>query len=131
VMRFGKQIGGKVSPVQIARGAATKTYFAACRYFVTDRWQFADLLPATTSAERFELVIFLEGRGCIRWSSERGAYGPAQVWLIPAALGSYQLEPENRTTVLHTYVPHSIDELSRKLAEEGVGEAERSRLIHL
>jgi mannose-6-phosphate isomerase len=131
VMRFGKQIGGKVSPVQIARGGARKTYFAACRYFVTDRWEFADRLPATTSPEHFELVIFLEGRGCVRSGSERTAYGPAQVWLIPAALGSYQLEPENRTTVLHTYVPRSIDELSRKLAEEGVGEAERSRLIHL
>jgi hypothetical protein len=53
------------------------------------------------------------------------------VWLIPAALGSYQLQPENPTTVLHTYVPRSIEELSRKLAEEGVGEAERSRLIQV
>jgi mannose-6-phosphate isomerase len=131
VMRFGKQIGGKIVPAPITRGSLRQTYFAACRYFVTDRWEFGECLTRSASPENFELVIFLEGRGCIRWSNERAAYAPAQVWLIPAALGSYQLEPENPTTVLHTYVPRSIEELSRKLAEEGVGEAERSRLIHV
>jgi mannose-6-phosphate isomerase len=131
VMRFGKQIGGKIAPARIMRGGLMQTYFAACRYFVTDRWEFAACLTATASPEHFELVIFLEGRGNIVWGREGTAYGPAQVWMIPAALGPYQLAPENHTTVLRTYVPSSIDQVSRKLGEEGVGEAQRSRLIHV
>jgi mannose-6-phosphate isomerase len=130
VMRFGKQSGGKIVPVQIERGAVTQTYFIACRYFATEKWEFSGRLPATTSREHFDLLIFLEGRGGIRWGSGRAEYGPAQVWMIPAALDAYQLEPDDRTTLLRTYVPGSINEFSRRLAEEGVEEAEWSRLVH-
>jgi len=130
VMRFGKQFGGKIQPAQIARGSIKKTYFAACRYFVTDRWESSERVSANTSGEHFDILIFLEGRGCISWGSERAAYEPPQVWIIPAALGSYHLEPQSRTTVMRTFVPGDLRKVTQTLAEEGVGEADRSRLIH-
>ena len=110
VMRFGEQTGGKVKPARAERGAVTETYLAACPYFVTEKWEFTERVPAATSREHFDLLIFLEGKGGILWNGERerAEYAPAQVWLMPAALGEYHLAPdapEAPTALLRTHVP--------------------------
>jgi mannose-6-phosphate isomerase len=130
VIQFGEQSGGKVDPVRISRGAVTETYFVACRYFATEKWEFAERIASTSSLEHFDLLIFLKGSGSIHWGAESTEYAPAQTWLIPAALGAYQLNPSARTTLLRTYVPTHIDEFARKLADQGVSESVWSRLVH-
>jgi hypothetical protein len=57
-------------------------------------------------------------------------YGPAQVWLIPAALSAYELKPDSRSEVLRTYVPGDLSELERQLVAQGISEAQWSRLVH-
>lgn len=130
VMRFGKQLGGKVAPVQAERGAVTETYFASCRYFSTEKWEFAERADAVTSREHFELLIFLEGKGEIRWNGERIAFGPAQAWMIPAALGAYRLLPEKRTSLLRTCVPSDSEEFPRRMAERNIAKEAWSKLVH-
>lgn len=129
VIQFGEQSGGKAEPVRIERGPVTESYFVACRYFATEKWEFSERIAAT-SHERFDLLIFLEGAGDIHWGNERARYEPAQVWMIPAALGAYQLAPRVTTTLLRTYVPSDINEFVRRLADQGVTEVAWSRLIY-
>lgn len=131
VLRFGKQAGGKIEPVRLERSALAKTYLIACPYFAAEKWEFVGPVEAASSPAHFDLLIFLEGAGSIRFGGEGAGYGPAQVWMIPAALGAYQLAPAARTSLLRTYVPNDMNELSRHLAEEGIGAAARSRLVHL
>jgi mannose-6-phosphate isomerase len=130
VMRFGEQRGGKISPARIARGAATETFFIACRYFAAEKWEFAERAGASTSAEHFDLLIILEGHGSIEWGGKSVDYAPAQTWLLPAALGAYHLAPRERTALLRAYVPVPFDEVARKLAAQGVSESDLSRLVH-
>ncbi len=138
VMRFGLQMGGKVEPVRVQKGSTTQTYYAACPYFVGEKWEFAEPVTWATSREHFELLIFLEGSGSLKWGSERVDYGPTQVWMIPAALGECQIEPgesassgsASRTSLLRTYVPGDLTEYQRQLRERGVTENDLSRLIH-
>lgn len=130
VMQFGEQSGGKIEPVRIERGAVIETYFLACRYFATEKWEFSERIAASTSREHFDLLVFLKGQGQIRWDAEGAGYGPAQVWMIPAALGAYQLEPGSRTALLHTYVPGDIHEFVRRLADQGIPEAAWARLVY-
>jgi mannose-6-phosphate isomerase len=130
VMRFGKQHCGKIDPVRIERGPVTETYFIACRYFATEKWEFVEPVAAASSREHFDLVIFLEGAGNVEWAREGAAYGPAQVWVIPAALGAYQFIPASRTSLLRTYVPGDLNEFVRRLQERGVDLRESSRLIY-
>jgi mannose-6-phosphate isomerase len=130
VMRFGPQKGGKAEPVAIKSGALTKTFIAACRYFVTEKWEFAEPIPAATSSEHFEILITLEGNGEISFSSARVKYGPAQAWLIPAALGKFEMRPNAHTLLLRTYPPASLEAARRDLAVAGLKEAEISRLVH-
>ncbi len=130
VMRFGKQYGGKIEPVRIHEAGADKTYLASCRYFETARWEFTQAVSADTSQGACELMIFLEGAGTIRWNNERAAYGPAQVWLVPAGLGTYEIAPEDRSSLLRTYVPREPGEFGLALSGNGVKQTDWSRLVH-
>jgi len=131
VMRFGKQSAGKITPVPIQRGHLVETHYAVCRYFATEHWSFASRVEASSLMERFDLLVFLEGWGQIGWGGQLLAYRPAQVWLIPAALGPFELLPEVPTSLLRSYVPGDLKELKQKLAERGVSEQEWRSLVHL
>jgi mannose-6-phosphate isomerase len=130
VTRFGPQAGGKIEPVQIKCGAITKTYLAACPYFVTEKWEFASEIAEETAPAHFELLIFTEGRGSIVWHRQQASYRPTDVWVIPAALGTYRLKPEKRTSLLHTYPPRDTSEFASGLSAQGIPDSEIFRLIH-
>ena len=129
VMQFGEQSGGLCDPVRVLRGAVTETFFAACRHFATERWEFQERIAAVTSPEHFDLLIFLDGEGRIEFAGGAEPYAPAEVWLVPAALGAYQLVPESPSALLRTYVP-DLNGFVRYLNEERVAEAAWSRVVH-
>jgi mannose-6-phosphate isomerase len=130
VMRFGPQKGGKVEPVSVQSGGMKKSYLSACTYFSTEKWEFSATVTEKTDPAHFDLLIFTEGQGDIRWSQGRMAYGPTEVWLVPAALGEYRLEPAKPTSLLHTYVPCDLKELAAQIGREGATESEIVRVIH-
>ena len=130
VLRFGKQTGGKIEPVRIERGSATETYFVACRYFAAEKWEFSGRVQAASSRAHFDLLVFLEGRGDIRWGAESLEYGPSQAWMIPAALGDFQLNPRAHTALLRTYAPCDTNEFVQRLADAGASQTAVSQIIH-
>jgi mannose-6-phosphate isomerase len=129
VMRFGKQRGGLCDPVRVTRGPVTETFYAACRYFATERWEFRERIAAATSPEHFDLLIFLDGDGRIEFAGGTEHFAPAQVWLLPAALGAYHIAPHSQTTLLHTYVP-DLNRLKQRFTEEHVPEEKWSRVVY-
>ena len=129
VMQFGEQSGGLCDPVRITRGAVTEIFYAACRYFAAERWEFRERITATTSPEHFDLLIFLEGRGRMEFAGGEESFGPAEVWLLPASLGSYQLAPDSPTALLRAYVP-DLTGFVQRLSDERIAEAEWSRVVH-
>lgn len=129
VIRFGKQLGGKLDPATVDRGGLKKTFFAACRYFATERWQFAAPVSVQVSPERFELWIVIEGSGSIRWAKESVHFAPAQAWLIPAGLSQFDFAPESNTTMLRTYVPSDLAAIAASWVQQGVSDADVKRLV--
>jgi hypothetical protein len=95
-----------------------------------EKWEFSESVAGCSSPGHFDLAIFLEGAGRIRWDKDHVDYGPAQAWLIPAALGSYQLAPRSRTSMLRTYVPGDLDDLGRQLVEGGLSESAWTRIVY-
>ena len=129
VMQFGEQSGGLCEPVRITRDAVTETFYAACRYFAAERWEFRERIAAATSPEHFDLLIFLEGKGRMEFAGGAESFGPAEVWLLPAALGAYQLLPDSPTTLLRAYVP-DLAGFAQRLSDEHIAEAQWSRVVH-
>jgi mannose-6-phosphate isomerase len=112
------------------RRPLTDTFLAACRYFATEKWEFTEPVAAVSSREHFDLIVILEDAGTLEWHDSRAEYAPAQLWMIPAALGAYEIAPSSRTTLLRTYVPHNSGEFVQRLKEAGVEESKWSRLVH-
>ena len=107
VLDFGKSRGGQIQSLRTQDGSLTKTALAACPYFATEKWDFSAPVAAATSSDCFELLIVISGSGALESGSGAFHYGPAEVWLLPAALGAYRLAPASPTTLLRTYVPDS------------------------
>ena len=133
VIRFGESAvpgAGLCHPVPMQRGALTETPYAACRYFAVERWEFSERIASVSSPEHFDLLIFLSGNGQIEFAAGAESYAQAQVWLLPAALGDYQLVPDRQTMLLHAYVP-DFNQFARQLSEAGVEEAAAwARVVH-
>jgi len=129
VLNFGQPRGGQCEPARILSGPLAKTYLVACRYFATEKWEFTSPVPAATSNKQFEILVVISGSGRIESSGESAPYGPAEVWLLPAALGAYQLTPDSPTTLLRTYVP-DLQAFAQQLAGENIPAAARARLVH-
>lgn len=123
VLRFGPQKCGKICGVQVQGGSAQKTYLAACPHFATEIWEFAGVTNAKTFPDRFELLVPLEGHGRIHWRSESMPYNSGEAWMLPAALGEYELAAQSPTKLLRTYVP-DLEQLSRELTENGLSESQ-------
>ena len=128
VIQFGEQSGGKTVPVRVARDGVIESFLAACRYFATEKWEFQERVGGVTSRASFEILIFLSGAGRIEWGGESADYGRAQAWFLPAALGAYQLEPREPTTVLRTYVP-DLDAFVQRLRDLRVTPEQWSNLV--
>jgi len=131
VMRFGKQTCGRLEPVRVERDGVSESYFVACKYFATERWEVPHFAHCTSSQEHFDVLIVLEGTGSIHWGggSKRAEYAPAHVWLIPAALGEYEVVPDARTSVLRTYVPGDLAKLRHDLIAGGMSESAAASLL--
>jgi mannose-6-phosphate isomerase len=130
VTNFGAPFAGKISPVRVTAPTVTKTYFAACRYFATEKWEFSQPQFSQTSPDHFELIVILEGTGSIAAGAKNLAYERAHVWLVPAALGQFELRPSSPTSLLRTYVPNAVVEFASQLEAAGVSSADISRLVH-
>ena len=136
VMRFGKQLGGKVEPVQFnpkkaKSGRGLLSLLTACRYFAVEKIELRPGYFVSSSMGYFELMVVIDGVGSIAWKErdERvSEYSRGQVWLIPAALGSYAFEVKSTTTLLRTYVP-DLDALAEHYEKSGVTAEEIRRLV--
>jgi mannose-6-phosphate isomerase len=119
VMRFGSQIGGRVTPQTLASDEGERKLLAACHQFAVERWTFSSRRSARTSRERFELLIVTEGAGKLSSQSASADYAAGQGWFLPAALGEFEIAPRAPTTILRAYVP-DFTALQRELAAQGV-----------
>jgi mannose-6-phosphate isomerase len=128
VMRFDAIRGGKVAAVQLPSEGARKALLAACPYFATERWEFRAAVQTQSFPQQFELFIVVQGIGYIHWQGSPLMYQQGQVWLIPAYLGWFSLQPEQSTTVIRTYVPDLV-ELAAQLRHNGLSQAQLAQAI--
>lgn len=105
VMNFGLPAGGKVTPLPLPAEGATRTLLAACRYFAAERCEFLSTMQSESRFESFELFMVLAGTGYIHWLGSPLLYKPGECWFIPASLGHFSLQPEQRAAIIRSYVP--------------------------
>ena len=113
VMDFSVSRAGRVTPSPLPFEGARRNLLAACRYFAAERWELLASTRGNSRRECFDVLIILEGAGTIHWNGSPIFYERGQCWFVPACLGAFSLQPEQKSTVLRAYVPDV-----GKLAEE-------------
>jgi mannose-6-phosphate isomerase len=121
VMKFGAAAPAKVVPLHLPGERVHKTLLAACSYFATERWEFRATVQAESQRKCFDLFVILDGTGHIHWQGAPLAYQRGQCWFIPASLGEFSLQPEQRTSVIRTYVP-DVSRLRAELRQAAIPE---------
>ncbi len=128
VMNFGGPPMTAVRPIQWGSKKMAISLLAACRYFATERWHIAERFTARPKTDAFNLLVFLSGRGMMRWDTDKAHFQQGECWFIPASLQSYELIPENECSLIRTYVP-DLQALRRNLRGLGVSDGKISDLI--
>lgn len=82
------------------------TTIQTCEYFQLDRYEVAEETAFPMSGKSFHALFVAQGTGTIRWSDGEEALAAGQSWLVPAALGDYEIIPaDGGITVLTTTIP--------------------------
>jgi len=128
VMNFGVSRGGKVAPIALPGDSVGKTLLVACSYFATERWEFKATVQMPPSPDHFDLLVVLAGSGYFHGREAPLAYHRGECWFLPASLGELSLQPEQKTTILRTYVPEMAS-LRAELRRAGVSEAQLAQTV--
>ncbi len=122
VMKFGVAAPAKVAPLRLpGQSGITKTLLSACSYFAAERWEFRATVPLESTSENFDLLVILDGTGCIHWQGAPLPYQRGHCWFIPASLGKFSLRPEQSTAAIRTYVA-DLPRLRAALREAAIPE---------
>lgn len=119
VTNFSGGILEKVPRLSLPTQRGTRSLLAACRYFATERAEYAGLCDCSTSKARFELLVVLGGSGQIRWTGGEANYAPGQCWFIPANLDVFVVQPLNESSIIRTYVP-DLSATKKRLVDSGL-----------
>jgi len=134
VLNFDRQRGGKVEAANASAHGAEVSHFVANKYFALEKWQSAKPIDLRAEPEHFELWIVIAGKGRISWGANSGAdrgeseYHPGEAWLVPAALGTWRIEPAARTTALRTFVPN-LARYTTQLSALGISEEAVAQIV--
>jgi mannose-6-phosphate isomerase len=129
VIRFGRERVDRVRPLEWASQKMGISLLAACQYFATERWRIGELFAARPKTDAFNLLVFLEGKGKMRWDGGIAPYHPGECWFMPASLKSYDLIPvDDETSLIRTFVP-DLNALRGNLRMLGVADTKISDVV--
>ena len=134
VLNFDRQRGGKVEATHATAQGADVSHYVANKYFALEKWQFSKPIDRNTNQPHFDLWIVVAGKGRITWAAKTDAdrgeseYHPGEVWFVPAAQGSWRIEPAARTTMLRTFVP-DLARYSVHLNKLGISEDAVAQIV--
>ena len=128
VIRFGGARVDRLRPLQWASQKMGISLLMACPYFATERWRIGELFTARPKTDAFNLLIFLSGGGAMRWDGGTGLYAQGECWFMPASLKSYELIPEDESSLIRTFVP-DLNALRDNLRMLGIADGKIADLI--
>jgi len=128
VTNFAGTRGGKIPPLVLHSPDAQKQLLAACAYFATERWDCHKTTLIESDAERFQLLVILQGHGKFYDADWALDYRTGEAWFLPASLPVLTLQPASATALLRITVP-DLPALHRQLGRMGFEEAAIARVL--
>lgn len=95
----------RIRPLTLQGDGATRTLFAACRYFAAEKVDVRSSYRVDTLGASPHLLTALHGAGVVVANGVSAELGVAQSVAIPAQAGAYSIEPYGSLSLICSHVP--------------------------
>ncbi|MCI9627021.1 MAG: hypothetical protein HFI90_09620 [Clostridia bacterium] len=99
-----------------------------CRYFGAEKVELDGVVPEETDGRSFHILFCTSGDAVLRWGEMETEMEKGDTFLIPAALGDYEIEGD--CEYLKYYIPEFAKDFLEPLLEAGYGEDEVISLLY-
>lgn len=99
-----------------------------CRYFGAEKVALDGMVQEETDGRSFHILFFASGNAELHWNGEILAAEKGDTFLIPAALGDYEIEGD--CEYLKYFIPEFAKDFLEPLLEAGYGEDEVISLLY-
>lgn len=118
----------KVEGLPIETEDYTRYKLCCCRYFGAEKVELDGVVSEETDGRSFHILFCTSGDAALRWGETETAMEKGDTFLIPAALGAYELEGD--CEYLKYYIPEFAKDFLEPLLEAGYGEDEVISLLY-
>ncbi len=118
----------KVVGLPIESENYTCSKLCCCRYFGAEKVELDGDVGEKTDGRSFHILFFSLGNAQIHWNGQETEAQKGDTFLIPAALGDYEIEGD--CEYLKYYIPEFAKDFLEPLLEAGYGEDEVISLLY-
>lgn len=109
----------RIRPLTLQGNGATRTLFAACRYFAAEKIDVRSSYHTDTHGASPHLLTVLHGAGAVTTNGASAELGIGQSVVIPAQAGSYSIEPHSSLSLISSHVPDLQRDVVAPLRQAG------------
>ena len=120
VINYAPATQKMVPPLPLGPG---RELLVACPYFALERWSLPAAQPLATDPGTFEILTVIDGAAVLEWPGGSLALARGVSVVVPASLGSFQLQAAAQAQVLRVYVPDLEQGLLEPLSKQGLDAA--------
>lgn len=112
---------GKTVPITIeAEKGILHTFLVACSRFSLERYDVSKPLEFHLDGRRFIIVTCIAGQVSLEWETGQKDLAPGTTTLLPASMRTVRITPDERASILCSYVPDLTEDVVKPLAASGV-----------
>lgn len=106
----------------------TRYKLCCCRYFGAEKAEVNGAIQEEADGRSFQILFFADGDGILRWNGGEAEAETGDTFLIPAALGNYEIE--GKCEYLKYFIPEFAKDFLEPLLEAGYAEDEVISLLY-
>lgn len=118
----------RIRPLTLQGNGATRTFFAACRYFAAEKVDVRSSYHADTLGASPHLLTVLSGAGVVVANGISAELTVAQSVVVPAQAGAYSIEPHGALSLICSHVPDLQRDVIVPLQNAGYGKRDIAQL---
>ncbi len=114
VINFETEIvKAKSTPLVVSKENYTRSFLAACPYFVTEKVAVNGFYQIGTDRNRFYIIMNLSGQAGISSNDKVYNLSPGDTYFLPADLGPINIDGHNEMLV--SYIPENKEDIKKEL----------------
>jgi mannose-6-phosphate isomerase len=118
----------RIRPLTLQGNGATRTLFAACRYFAAEKVDVRSRYSSDTLGTSPHLLTALHGAGVVVANGTAAELGVGQSVVIPAQADAYHIEPAGELSLICSFVPDLLRDVIAPLQRAGYGNRDIAQL---